>query len=102
MAKIKLDPLFAEISGTMGDIVFRRSKNGETIISSRPRKSNAKPSEAQQAQRERFIQAHEYARAAMADPTLCALYEELAAKEGMSPYTMAHSDYLNGKDLLSR
>ena len=98
MAKIKLDPMFAGISGTMGDFVFRRSRNGETIVSMRPRKSNDEPSEAQRAQRERLKHAHAYARAAMADPALCALYEELAAKEGRSPYAMAHSDYLTGND----
>jgi hypothetical protein len=93
--------MFAEISGTMGDFVFRKSRNGETIVSLRPRKSNTPPSDAQQAQRERLKQAHEYARAALADPTLSALYEKLAAKEGKSPYLLAHSDYLNGKDLFS-
>jgi hypothetical protein len=38
----------------------------------------------------------------MADPTLRALYEELAAKEGTYPYAMARSDYLTGNDLLSK
>ncbi len=98
MAKIKLDPMFAEISGTMGDFVFRRSRNGETIVSLRPRKSDVPPTEAQEAQRERLKQAHTYARAAMADPALHALYEELAAKEGKSPYKMAQSDYLTGNE----
>ena len=66
MAKIKLDPLFAEISGTLGDIVFRTSKKGEAIIARRPRNSNAKPSEAQKAQRQRFTLANAYAKAAIA------------------------------------
>jgi hypothetical protein len=66
MKKVKLimrpavNPIFAGISGSLGNIIFRRSKNGETIIAKRPRKSNAGPSDAQKA--------NAYARAALADP----------------------------------
>jgi hypothetical protein len=102
MAKIKLDPIFVGISGTIGDIVFRKSKNGETIISRRPRKSNAKPSEAQKAQRQRLTQANAYAKAALADPDLRAVYEEIAAQEGTGAFTAARNDYLKGKALLSK
>jgi hypothetical protein len=66
MAKIKLNPLFDGISGTLGDVVFKKSKNGEIIISSRPQKSNAEPSEAQKAQRQRFTLANSYAKAVLA------------------------------------
>jgi hypothetical protein len=102
MAKIKLDPLFAEISGTLGDLVFKRSRNGQTIVSKRPRKSSAEPSPAQLAQRERFRLAAAYATAALADPELGALYRERAAKAGMSAYALARTDYLQGSDLLSK
>jgi hypothetical protein len=102
MAKIKLDPLFAGISGTMGDFVFKKSKNGQAYISRRPKKSNAKPSGAQKAQRERFKLANAYARAAMADPDMRAIYEESAAEEGQSAFALARTDYFNGKDFLSK
>jgi hypothetical protein len=102
MAKIKLNPLFDEISGTFGDVVFRKSKNGETYISSRPQKSNAEPSEAQLAQRQRFKLANAYAQAAMADPEVRAIYEELAEEEGRSAYEAARQDYFKGNDLLSK
>ena len=79
MAKIKLNPLFQEFSGTMGDFVFKKSKKkGEAIVSLRPRKSNAKPSEAQKAQRERIKEANVYVQAAMEDPDMRAFYEEIA------------------------
>jgi hypothetical protein len=102
MAKVKLDPLFAGISGTIGDLVFRTSKNGQVTISKRPGKSNAEPSEAQKAQRERFKLANAYARAALADPDVRAIYEERAAEERQSAFALARTDYFNGKDLLSK
>ena len=101
MAKIKLDPLFAGISGTIGDLVFKRSRNGVTIVARRPTKSNAEPSPAQKAQRERFKLANVYAKAALADPYLRAIYEKRAAKEGQGAFALARMDYLDGKDLLS-
>jgi hypothetical protein len=94
MAKIKMGPLVMGISGTMGDFVFRRSKSGEVIISQRPRKSNTPPSEAQQANRRRFAEASQYAKAALADPAIREPYEELAAKQGKSAFAVARTEYL--------
>jgi hypothetical protein len=102
MAKIKLDPLFAAISGTIGDFVFKKSRKGEAIVARRPKKSNAEPSEAQKAQRERFKLANAYAKAAMADPDVRAFYEERAAEEGQGAFALARIDYFNGEDLLSK
>lgn len=102
MAKIRLDPLFAEISGTLGGFVFKRSRKGEAIVARRPGKSNARPSEAQKAQRERFKLANAYAKAALANPDVRALYEERAAEERQSAYALARTDYFDGKDFLSK
>jgi hypothetical protein len=102
MAKVKLNPLIVEVTGTMGGFVFRKSRRGEAIVSRRPQKSNTAPSEAQKAQRERFKLAIAYARAAMEDPAVRAVYETLAVKEGKGAFAAAQSDYFNGKDLLSR
>ena len=101
MAKIKLDPLFAGISGKIGNVVFKKSANGDIIVSKCPDMSRVKWSEAQKAHRQRFKMANAYAKAALADPNVRAFYEELAAKEGTYPYAMARSDYLSGNDLLS-
>ena len=102
MAKAKLDPMFVAISGTMGDFVFRKSKKGEVIIARRPKKSNAEPSEAQKANRQRFHEAAKYAKAALADPDVRAIYEEMAAKQGTGAYAAARSDYFNGNNLLAK
>ena len=67
----------------------------------RPKKSNAEPSEAQKAQRERFKLANAYAKAAMADPDVRALYEARATEEGKGAFALARTDYFNGKDLPS-
>jgi hypothetical protein len=102
MAKVRLDPLFSGISGRMGDLVFRTSKDGQVTVSQRPRKSDTPPSEAQQANRQRFAEASKYASAVLADPVLRTIYEDMAAEEGLSAFAMARNDYLKGKDLLAK
>lgn len=102
MAKIKLNPFIVEVSGTMGDLVFKKSRSGEAIVAMRQRKSRSEPSEAQKAHRERFKLAVAYARAAMEDSVLRAAYEGIAAKEGTSAFAAAQSDYFKGNNLLSR
>jgi hypothetical protein len=46
--------------------------------------------------------ANAYAKAALADPKVRAVYEKRAAKEQRVPYRMALSDYFKGKDLFSK
>ena len=87
----------AGLSGTYGDIVFKKSKiPGEVIIAKRSKKSNVEPSEAQKAHRLRFKEAAAYAKAALADPNLRPHYEALAAREGKAAYALAVADYMNG------
>jgi hypothetical protein len=50
------------------------------IVTKRPDMSNVEWSEAQQTQRPRFRQANEYAKAAMADPKVRAVYERRATR----------------------
>ena len=102
MAKVMLDPLFSGMSGRMGDFVFRTSKNGQVTVSRRPRKPVAAPSEAQKANRQRFVKANNYARAALADPDLRAVYENIAAQDGVSAFAAVRADYYKGNDLLVR
>jgi hypothetical protein len=102
MAKVKLVPFIAEISGTMGDFVFKKGKKeGEAILAKRPKKPK-KPSKAQQAQWDRFTEASAYAREAKADPEVWAYYEAEAQKLDMQSHILAMTDYLNGKNLLSK
>jgi len=94
--------MVVEIQGTMYDVVFKKSPSGKTIVTKRPDMSNVKWSQAQKENWKRMRQANEYAAAAMADPAVRAIYEELAAKEDRVPYRLAVSDYYKGKNLLSK
>jgi|GEM_PF-6702220 hypothetical protein len=70
MTKVKLAPFIEELSGTMGDFYFRRTKKkGEAVLAKRPRKPK-RPSTAQQAHWDRFTDAAAYATAALANPEL--------------------------------
>jgi len=100
MAKVTLNPILKQLSGAMGDVVFRVSSTGETTIAKQPDMSHVKWSKAQKAHRQRFKQAVVYAKAAMAKPKVHAVYEKMAAKEHKLPYDMAVSDYFKGNDLL--
>jgi hypothetical protein len=102
MAKVILNPMIKELRGAMGDVVYRTSPNGMIYISKRPDMSRVKWSKAQKGARQRFKEASKYAKAAMADPEVRAVYEKRAAKEQRIPYRVALSDYLNGKDLFSK
>ena len=102
MAKITLSPMFQEIRGRLGDYVFRRTHTGEVILSKVPDMSRVKWSKAQKAHRQRFKKAVAYAKAAMAEPKVRAVYDKMAAKKGKRPFDMAVSDYFKGNDLLSK
>jgi hypothetical protein len=102
MPKAKLNLLIKELRGTVDDLVFRVSPSGKIIVSRRPDMSKVRWSKAQKAHRERFKQASEYAKAAMADPKVCAVYKRRAARARKRPYALALSDYFKGKDLLSK
>jgi hypothetical protein len=101
MAIIELNPLFKEIHGKMGDVVFRRGLNGKTILSRAPHKKRKKSQKAQKAQKEqnarqqqRMLAAHEYAHFAMKDPVLRASYEKEAARTRSKAYWLALGDFL--------
>ena len=102
MAKVRLHALIEEINGTLYDVVFKRSPNGDLIVSKRPDMSRVVWSEAQMAQRARFKQAVAYARAALAEPKLRARYEKRAKQQSKRAWDVAIADYFAGKDLLSK
>jgi hypothetical protein len=93
MAKVKLNPLFQEIHGKVGDLVFRRTPSGGTIVYEAPKKSRGNTRYAQKVQQHHMGEAHAYARAAMADPERKARFEEQGKKEKKSAYLMALSRY---------
>jgi hypothetical protein len=100
MAIVKLGPLLQEAHGKIGDLVFRRGPNGQTIVSRVPQKKKKKSKKAQKAekarnarQRQMLYEAHDYARAAMADPEMREHYEREAKRKRKKPYSLAFSNY---------
>jgi len=102
MAKIILNPIIERAQGKMGNIVFRRSHTGEMSITKLPDMSKVKWSASQQTHRQRFKLAVAYAKAAMAEPAVRAVYVATAAQKNKRPFDMAVSDYFKGNDLLSK
>jgi hypothetical protein len=102
MPKIVLHPWIKEISGKMGDVVFKRTPSGEIIMTKSPDMTKVKWSPAQQAHRRRFKKASAYAKAAMADPKVSTIYKNKAKKAHKRPRDLAISDYFKGKNLLAK
>lgn len=98
MQKVRLKYAIQDIQGTLFEVVFRRSPQGKTITTPKPDMSNEAWSEAH---RERFSQASEYAKAALADPKVRAKYERRAKKQNKRPRELAVSDFFKGKDLVA-
>jgi hypothetical protein len=102
MAKIQFSNIIVSVSGKMGNIVIRRSSSGDHYICRAPDRPRVKASEAQNAQRQRFKEATDYAKAAVAHPTVGPIYREAALKANKQPYALAVSDYFEGINLLEK
>ena len=76
--KIKLNPMFEEARGQLGNLVFREVR-GKTFAGRKP-SGGGEPTVDQAAHRERFKQAAAYGKSALADPAVRALYEEAAKR----------------------
>ena len=94
MAKAKLNPILLELHGKVGNMVFRRTRNGGVSLIRKADMSNVKWSPAQVANRQRFREAVAYAKQRLADPQVRATYEEIAAKQGKRALEVAISEYL--------
>jgi hypothetical protein len=107
MAKVTLQPriignkVIKGFRGKVGNLVFRQSPSRETIVSKAPDMSAVVWSPAQEGHRQRLKAAIAYAKAAMADPYVRAVYEKRAAEGNQRPFQMAVSDYFKGVDLLA-
>jgi hypothetical protein len=106
MTKIRLKYAIPELGGALYEVKLNVHRQEEMTETKRSRKKRSdqpkrKATEAQAAQQQRFKLAMEYARAAMADPTLHAFYTEMAMRQGKSAFALARNDYFEGKDLRS-
>ena len=94
MAKVKLNPILEQISGQVGDLVFKRYGD-EVVVARKPDLEGLEPSEAQLAQRERFREAAFYGKMVMADPETKAIYEEVARAKGQPLFSLLVADFFN-------
>jgi hypothetical protein len=99
MAIVELNPALRQIRGQLAGFVYR-VRYGKQTISKPPDMSRVKWSPAQVEHRKRFRRAVAYARAAMAEPRVCAVYEKEAAQKGKRPFDLAVSDYFKGRNLM--
>jgi hypothetical protein len=98
MAILKTNPLFSNLSGKIGGVVFRQ-RNGKTVMTHAPRKRSTQ-TEKQKAHRENFRHATMYAKTALMEPELSKLYEHLAKKaKSSSPYQAAVTDFLTPPEI---
>ena len=91
--KVKLNPMFEEVSGQLGDLVFRELR-GQTFAGRKP-SVTGEPTIEQVAQRERFRQAAVYGKSALANPSIRAQYEEVAKTKNMPVFAATVADFLN-------
>lgn len=92
MAESKNNIVTQGLSGLVGRMLVFRQTATKTVVARRPSKSTKPPTAAQTAIKDRFRDAAYYARTAITDPAVKAVYQALA-KPGQSAYNVAFSDY---------
>ncbi len=92
--KVKLNPMFEQVSGQLGEVVFREVR-GKTVASRKSASSTAAPSENQVEHRERFKLAAAYGKSALANADTRALYTEAARNKNMPVFSLTVADFFN-------
>jgi hypothetical protein len=93
MANIVPNPAAGQLSGTLGDMVFARLKNGKIIARRRPVRTTAKKT-GEIANQASFIRAVAYAKAVWnSQPELQAKYQAAARQQGRQGFHLAKADF---------
>ena len=98
--KAKLNPIFEQMSGQLGELVFRVVR-GKVVISRKPALNGTEPSEGQIEQRERFKQAVAFGKSVMADGSVRPLYEAVAKAKNMPVFALTVADFFNVPTIVS-
>jgi hypothetical protein len=93
MAKINENPLVRGARGNFGKQMVYRKRGNDTFLTRMPVKNDAPPTEKQEAVRDQFAAASQYATGAMNDPALKKAYGK-KAPPGKTAYNMAFRDFL--------
>ncbi len=95
MAKSILNVVMQGASGKIGKmLVFRQTRNGETVIAIRGKKRSTPPTAKEQAVRERFREAAYTAKMLVKDPIYGPRYLAIAKEQGKTAYIIAMKDCL--------
>jgi len=87
------DDLIKTYSGIFGNLMVARNRNGKTVMVIPKKRITTTPTVNQARVRREFSYASRYAKSAMEDAERRAAYAA-RARDGMSAYTMAMTDYL--------
>ena len=91
MAKLITHPVFKEIHGKLGGLVFKKYLD-QMIIVQAPGSRTTPPTPGQQAQQERFKLAAIYGHTALADPVAGDLYRARAKAKGQPVFSVTVAD----------
>ena len=92
MARVKVNPIIEQMSGKMGDLVFKRYGD-EVIIARAPDMSQREFTPGQLAAQERFRRAAQYGKLALAQPEVRASYEAAAQESGSPLFSLMVTDF---------
>ena len=96
MAKIQSNLVIHGLSGMLGrQVVVRRLKNGQYVLSAAPTRRSQARSDAQKAHQEKFLQAILYAKGAQGTPE----YQDVAKARDLSAYNIAIADFLHPPEI---
>jgi hypothetical protein len=92
MAKVKRNPILEGLSGSLGDVVFRHTKNGKTIICKKPDFSNRQFSQDQLENQELVKLAAAYGKVAAKENPI---YAKKAEGTDKNAYNIAFKDWFH-------
>ena len=94
MAHVKMNPIFEQMSGKMGDLVLKRYGDA-VVVARKPELNGQEPTAAQAAARERFRRAAQYGRLALAQPEVRARYAAAARESGNPLFSLMVADFFS-------
>ena len=98
MAKIKLNPVFEQMRGQIGELVFKHYGD-EVIVARKPDLSGVTPTAAQVAAQARFREAVLYGKMVVADPATKMLYDAVARDAGKPMFSLAVADFYHAPEV---
>jgi hypothetical protein len=94
VAQVKMNPVFMQVKGKVGDLVFKQY--GEALVMARmPQANGHEVTPAQAAVRERFREAALYGRMALAQPAVRQAYAAAAQEQGKPVTSLMIADFFH-------